>query len=245
MTTGSDLRENIYSQYGKDFQDSGENFDRVAADRWGKAYDWYFRNWLPADKSASIGELAPGTGKMLHFLKSRGYNNLSAVDISPDQVRMARQVAEDVTLGNALEWLAERKGHFDLIIALDLIEHFTRSEALQFLELCYAALKQGGRLILQTPNADSPFGMQHRFNDMTHEWCFNNNLLKRLFFRTGFSDIEGRELGPPAWGYSFKATIRWFIWQTARSFMQLINIAEEGVTQPVLTRIFLMSAVRR
>lgn len=245
MTTGTDLRENIYSQYGRDFQDSGEAFDAVAADRWGKAYDWYFRNWLPADKSAAIGELAPGTGKMLHFLKSRGYRNLSAVDISPDQVRMARQVAEDVTLGNALEWLAERKGHFDLIIALDLIEHFTRPESLDFLDLCHAALKPGGRLILQTPNGDSPFGLQHRYNDMTHEWCFNNNLLERLMRRTGFDSIEGREMGPPPWGYSLKATVRFIIWRVARAMIQLVNIAEQGGPEPVLTRVFLMSGRRR
>jgi len=245
MTTGSDLRENIYSEYGRDFQDSGDIFDPVAADRWGKAYDWYFRGWLPTDKAAVIGELAPGMGKMLYFLKVRGYTNLSAVDISPDQVRMARQVTDDVALGSALEWLAARKGRFDLLIALDLIEHFTRPEALEFLDLCYAALKPGGRLILQTPNGDSPFGLQHRYNDMTHEWCFNNNLLERLMRRSGFESIEGREMGPPPLGYSLKATARFMIWRVARALIQLVNIAEQGGPEPVLTRIFLMSGVRR
>ena len=239
-----ELRRSIYSHYGRDFQDAGEQFDAAAATRWGKAYEWYLRGWLPKKKDAVIAELACGNGKLLYFLQQHGFRSVNGVDISPDQVALARQVVPDVAHGDALDWLAQRPNTFDLLVALDLIEHFRRDEALRFLGLCFAALKPGGRLILQTPNADSPFGLQHRYNDLTHEWAFNGNQLARLLRRTGLAHIEMRELGPVPWGYSIASTIRWIVWRTIRSGLQVWNLAETGAKLPVLTRVFLISAAR-
>jgi SAM-dependent methyltransferase len=238
------LRHAIYSRYGRDFQDATEVFDAAAAARWGKAYRWYLRGWLPEDKNAFIVELACGNGKLLHFFKQHGYSNLQGVDISPDQVGLARQVIPDVTQANVLDWLAPRKNHFDLIVALDLIEHFTRDEALRFVDLCFTALKPGGRLILQTPNADSPFGMQHRYNDITHEWAFNANQLTRLMRRAGFESIKARNQGPVPWGYSLVSTFRCMVWLVIRMALQIWSLAETGARLPVLTRVFLISAHR-
>jgi SAM-dependent methyltransferase len=174
-------------------------------------------------------------------LKSRGYTNLYGVDIAPDQVALARQVA-NVDQENLLSWLAERPERFDLLIGLDIIEHFARDEALRFLELAYAALKPGGRLVLQTPNADSPFGLQVRYGDITHEWAYNVNQLARLLRRAGFVAIEAREQGPVPWGYSLASTARFVVWRLIRAGLQLWNLAETGARLPVLTRVFLIKA---
>lgn len=239
------LREVIYTRYGHDFQDAGDIFDASAAERWGKAYRWYLRGWLPEHKGAAIAELACGYGRLLYFLKQIGFTNLCAVDISPDQVALARQVTCNVDQANVLDWLAERKQQFDSIIALDLVEHFTRIEVLRFLDLCFCALKPGGRLILQTLNADSPFGLQHRYGDITHEWAFNTNQLTRLLRRAGFAEVQPREQGPVPWGYSFASTGRWVVWRAIRAGLQVWNLAETGAPLPALTRIFLFSGVRR
>jgi len=162
------------------------------------------------------------------------------VDIAPDQVALARQVAT-VDQGDLLSWLAERPERFDLLIGLDIIEHFARDEALRFLELAYASLKPGGRLVLQTPNADSPFGLQVRYGgDITHEWAYNVDGLARLLRRAGFVAIEAREQGPVPWGYSLVSTARFLVWRLIRAGLQLWNLAETGATLPVLTRVFLI-----
>ena len=57
---------------------------------------------------------------------------------------------------SVLEWLGDRKLQFDLIVSLDLIEHFQREEALRFLDLCFAALKPDGRLILANAERRQP-----------------------------------------------------------------------------------------
>ncbi|HZM34873.1 MAG TPA: class I SAM-dependent methyltransferase [Burkholderiales bacterium] len=239
-----DVRSAAYGNYGRDFQDTSTHFDAITAARWGKAYRYYLRDWFPKEYSARIGELACGNGKLLHLLKELGYTNLYGVDISADQVASARQVVATIDHGNALDWLAERGGFFDLLIALDFIEHLHRHEVLRFLDLCQAALKPGGRLILQTPNADSPFGLGMRYNDPTHEWAFNANQLGRLLMRAGFGCIECRCQGPIPWGYSWRSTLRWFLWLPIQTGLQIWNIAETGTGLPVLTRVFLISALR-
>ncbi|GIW56227.1 MAG: hypothetical protein KatS3mg082_2631 [Nitrospiraceae bacterium] len=194
------LREAVFASYGRDWQDATERFQPGAADRWGLAYAWYLRGWLPTARDAAIADLACGQGRFLHWLKSLGYTNLSGVDISADQVALARQVVPSVEKADALGWLAQHPERFDCLIGLDIVEHFTRDEAVRFLELCFVALKPSGRLILQTPNADSPFGLQHRYNDISHEWAFNVNQLTRLLRRAGFTAIEPREQGAGALG---------------------------------------------
>ncbi len=237
------FREAVYASYGHDFQDAAERLDPGAADRWGRAYGWYLRGWLPTRRDAAIADLACGQGRLLHWLKSRGYTNLSGVDIAPDQVALARQVA-NVDLEDLLSWLAERPERFDLLIGIDIMEHLARDEALRFLELAYAALKPGGRLVLQTPNADSPFGLQMRYGDITHEWAYNANQLGRLLRRAGFVAIEPREQGPVPWGYSPASTARYLVWRLIRMGLQTWNLAETGARLPVLTRVFLIKADR-
>ena len=205
----------------------------------------YLRHWLPGSKDSSIVDLACGYGRLLHFFRGHDYNHITGVDISPDQVKRAREVVQDVYQANVLDFLDNHRGSFDLITALDLIEHFTKAEVLRFLDACHAALKPGGRLILQTPNADSPFGIASRYNDLTHEVCFNPNALGRLLAQASFTRIEMREVGPVPLGYSVTSSLRFAVWQLIRAGLLLWNAAETGsVGSCVLTRNFIIAATR-
>jgi len=200
MKDRTTMREKIFRSYGKHFQDTCFQFDSPAVMRWSKAYKYYLRGWLSIRRDANIVDLGCGSGKMLYLLKGLGFTNLKGVDISSDQVTAAKQVIEEVYQSDAINWLENRNEEFNLILALDLIEHFYKEEALIFLERCFSALKPGGRLILQTPNASSPFGIYHIYNDNTHEWAYNVNQLERLLRRAGFVNINVRETGPVPWG---------------------------------------------
>lgn len=208
-------RSRIYRKYASGFQSSNSVFDIEKASRWGKAYDYYFRDWLPKDKNASIIDLACGGGKLLYYFKERGYSHLSGVDISPEQINLAKQIVPEVVQDNILDFLKDYPDKFDLITGLDIIEHFHKEEVLDFLDLCYKSLRNGGRLILQTPNADSPWGTTHRYNDFTHEVCFNPNAILRLLQLCNFHNTEVREQGPVTKGYSLSSTIRYGIWQNS------------------------------
>ena len=246
MSHQQDYRTRIYENYATSFQDAPKSFDQEAAWHWGRGYRHYLRAWLPEDKNAKIIDLACGGGKLLYFFKRMGYLNTEGVDISPEQVKLARQVTASVAEADVLEWLEAHSSTFDLITALDLIEHFQKPEVLRFLDACYNALKPGGRLIIQTPNADSPWGMSIRHGDFTHEVGLNPNALSRLLALVGFSRMESRETGPIDIGHSLKSTVRYAIWQTIRAGLKLWNLAETGgAGSSVFTRVFLIAAVKK
>lgn len=239
-----DYRKRLYERYASRMQDRGETFDEAAAKRWARSYRRYVRGLLPADKAAPIADVGCGCGMFLYLLRQSGYTDLHGVDISSEQVALARQVCDDVREGDAIEYLEARPGEFAFISALDLIEHFRKDEVLRFLDACHEALVPGGRLVLQTPNAESPWGLMHRYHDFTHEVCFDPNCLLRLLNVCGFSGVRARELGPVVHG--LKSGVRWMLWKVIRRTLWVWNIVETGYAgSGVYTRVFLASGAKR
>ena len=196
-------------------------------------------------KMRGLSTLLAVTENYFIFSRNNGYRNLTGIDISPDQVALTRQVTTDVIQGNVLEHLEQNPNSYDLIISFDLIEHFHKDEVLRFLDGCHTALKPNGRLILQTPNADSPWGSTIRYGDFTHEVCFNSNVLCRLLKLVGFQQTKAREAGPVPWGYSAVSTVRYLIWQLIRCGLSLWNLVETGSKgDGVFTRVFLVSGIK-
>jgi SAM-dependent methyltransferase len=241
MTTT--YRTRIYERYASRENTEVPAFDPAAARHWGRTYDHYLRGWLPADRSAAIADLGCGAGGLLHFFQERGFTALSGVDGSAEQVQIARQVVPGVVQGDVFDFLAEHPAAFDLITALDILEHFRKEEVLRLLDGCYAALRPGGRLILQTPNADSPFISTIRYGDFTHEVCFNPYSLRWLLGLCGFRAIEARECGPRPSG--LLSCGRFVAWQLIRAGVQFWNLVETGSSgSRIHTRVFLMSGTK-
>lgn len=240
-----DYRSRIYEKYATGFQNASTAFDFASATQWGKAYNYYFRGLLPAHKDAAIVDLACGWGRLLYFFTKRGYTHVNGVDISSEQVQIARQVIQDVYHENILDFLKKHENSFDLITGLDIIEHFNKNEVIDFFDLCYKSLKQGGRIIFQTPNADSPFVGTDRYGDFTHELGFTPRSLTNLLQMCHFNDILVREQGPVIKGYSLKASFRSVVWQIIRSGLKLWNLVETGNTgSNIFSRTFLVSGIK-
>lgn len=203
-------------------------------------YDRYLRGWLPDDPDAAILDAGCGTGRLLAFLRRRGYSQISGVDLSPQQVELARKAQLPVEQGDVLEYLAERPAAFDFITAMDLVEHLSRDEILRFIELARQALRPGGTLIVQTPNPDSPFFGSVRYGDLTHEIALAPRVMCALLRAGGFGECRLREAAPVAWGYSIKSTVRWALWQCLRFGIGFCNIVETGSPgSGVYTRVYL------
>lgn len=239
----TEFREEIYDRYATAIQDRGEHFDLAAARRWGRAYAHFLRGWFPDSKTAAIADLGCGNGQLLQLLKDNGYHNLRGIDVSASQVKLARQVVPDVDLGDALGFLRASESEFDLILSLDVIEHLTKDEALEFLKLSFAALRPGGRLVLQTPNLDSPMSGAVRYGDFTHEIGFTPACLGSLLRLVGYTEIAPREMGPIALGYSLASSVRNLAWQAARLGVRLFNTIETGAAGGgIYTRVFMIAA---
>lgn len=153
-------------------------------------------------------------------------------------------MTSEVVEADVLDFLEEHPQAFDLITGLDGVEHFFKKEVIRLLDFCYAALRPGGRLILQTPNAESPWGNAIRYGDFTHGCCLAPLGLLRLLALCNFRDMEVRETGPIPWGYSVPPTLRYIFWQGCRLFLKLWNAAEAHAGSGVYIRVFLASGLK-
>ena len=220
-------------------------FDYAAADRWEPCLRHYLRGWLPHTRNAGIVDLGCGDGKVLYLLQKRGYSRLVGVDLSSSRCAVARQVTDQVETLDVISYLRRGGEPVDLLLALDLIEHLPRSATPEFLDLCARRLRPGGRIVLRTPNAVSPFFGQVRYDDLTHEQCFTPASLTALLAGAGLDRVEIRESDPIPHGYSVRSSMRHCCWRLLRLALAAANLVETGsVGGGVWTRVFYASAVR-
>ena len=183
---------------------------------------------FPADRSAAVLDLGCGHGALLHFAREAGYTNLRGVDGSPEQVAAARRLGiEGVEEGDLRDALAAQPDvSLDVVIAFDVIEHFTRDELLPFVDEVRRVLKPGGRWIIHVPNGESPFGGRMRYWDLTHELAFTRTSLAQLLLASGFAEVRCFEDQPVVHGT--KSAARWLLWKGFRGLLRLYIAAETG-----------------
>lgn len=204
------------------------------------------RDHFPADKQARVLDVGCGHGTLLYFARQEGYNNISGVDVSAEQVEAAHHMGiTEVQRGDLMESLqALPDGSQDVVIAFDVIEHFTRSELLPFVDEVRRVLNKDGRWLIHAPNGESPFVGRVFHGDFTHEQAFTQNSIKQLLFASQFSDVQCFEDYPIAHG--LKSSIRRVFWKGIRSVLRFCIVAETGdaATRHILSQNFLTIAQR-
>lgn len=201
---------------------------------------------FPDNREAEILDIGCGHGALLHFAREAGYTQASGVDVSPQQVALAGRLGiTGVRQGDLLVTLRSLEpGSLDAVVALDVIEHFTKDELVDLVDAVARALKPGGRWIIQAPNGESPFCGAIRFGDLTHEQAFTRTSLDQLLRVSGFASVHVHETAPIPHG--FKSAIRWVLWQFIRAGLRLWSVAETGDAgrDAVFTRNLLAVATR-
>ncbi|MBU1853982.1 MAG: class I SAM-dependent methyltransferase [Candidatus Omnitrophica bacterium] len=211
--------------------------------RTGHMYNVYLKGWLPADKSASLVDVGCGNGTLIRILKRAGYKDIQGVDSNKCKVEISRKEEARIVESDAVIFLQDKSESFDLILAMDLIEHLKKERIRSFLQACFSALKKNGRLVLQTPNAESPWGMTCVYGDFTHETIFSPLWLKELLELAGFVNIELRPTGPVVHGAL--SLVRFFVWKIIWFFLAIWNIAEKGdIGGGIYTRVFMVSGTK-
>ena len=144
----------------------------------------------PVSKDARIFDLGCGSGSLIAALKEAGYHRVSGMDLSEEQVKMAHGMGvSEVMLGDAMQYLRDTPEGFDVITGMDIIEHFTKDELVELLQLIQRKLKAGGMAIFRTPNMDAPIASAFALGDFTHENYLNASSAEQVMLSCGFQDV--------------------------------------------------------
>jgi 2-polyprenyl-3-methyl-5-hydroxy-6-metoxy-1,4-benzoquinol methylase len=186
------------------------------------------RKFFPANRSVSILDIGCGFGPLLHTLKKLDYTNISGLDASPEQVKVAHQLGlECVRCGDiADELLGTNDSTWDVITAIDVLEHFSKDEVLFLLDNIHRVLKPGGLLILHVPNGEAIFSGKIYFGDFTHQVAFTRKSISQVTLCSGFASVRCYEDAPIAHG--LLSGVRAIFWQFIRNWYRFVNAVETG-----------------
>jgi 2-polyprenyl-3-methyl-5-hydroxy-6-metoxy-1,4-benzoquinol methylase len=240
----SDYKERFYRAYysthlvGRKGQASLEQFTLR-----GRLYDANWSHLIPSDRRAAILDVGCGTGSLVWWLQRRGYAAAEGIDVSAEQIEIAvRLGVRNVAVADLAEHLGERPGRYDVLILRDVLEHLERPRILQALDLCREALRPGGVLLVQVPNAEAPFWGRIRYGDFTHELAFTEGSLRQLFATVGFGSIAVYPAGPVC--LRAKDIPRQILWRCMEAVCKLMVFAETGRRWAVVTESIIATARR-
>jgi 2-polyprenyl-3-methyl-5-hydroxy-6-metoxy-1,4-benzoquinol methylase len=206
-------------------------------------WDKHFGGLLPTNPDARILDVGCGHGALVYWLGQRGYRNAEGIDLSAEQVATAERLGVgNVRRGDITGYLGSRSGYYDGLILRDVIEHFSRDEILEILRLARCALRPGGTIILQVPNAESPFFGRIRYGDFTHEIAFSASSLVQVLQLTGYHRIRLRSTSPVV--RSLPSLVRVGLWKGVEAFYRLLLFAEVGGGGRIVTQGIIAAADR-
>ena len=197
--------------------------------------DAVIRPLLPSSTNARIADLACGSGDLLATLIAAGYTRLAGVDISTEQVqRCHARGLMFVSRGDVRDFLKNRGGEYDCLIAIDLFEHLKLDQAVELARAAAQALTPGGQLIIQTCNANSPVFGSVRYADLTHLTAYTPSSVRQLLLAAGFDSVHVLPVKPT--GRTFVGGIRRAAWELLSGAVRLYLFVETGQTGQIVSR---------
>jgi len=118
---------------------------------------WWFatRTWaietfldqLPQKQNLDVLDVGCGAGNMIHHLAQ--YGCVRGIEVDARPVKIAQQRGYDVRLGDATQTIPFPDASFDLVTALDVIEHVDAD--VNIMREAFRVLRPGGALLITTP----------------------------------------------------------------------------------------------
>ncbi len=186
-------REKLFANYHKTHVAFVDSDDQEKLDWFQKyTYSYYLPHIKGVDKNRSkILEIGCNKGFLLAALSGYGFKKLYGIDISPDDIEIAKKIVPDaiVTYEDALSYLDKNDGPFDIIILKAVLEHMSKDDIMILLEKIKSALNNNGKIIVDVPNMDWLFSTHERYMDFTHEVGFTKESLRQVM-NIFYSDVQ-------------------------------------------------------
>ena len=120
-----------------------------------------------------------------------GFSNFEGVEIGKEQFEFTKKnITNRVHLiKNTVTFLEKKKKYYDIIIMLDVLEHISKDQVLEYLTI-KKSLKTGGKFIFRVPNGSNPYNYFNVYGgDFTHETVFTKKIIKQISGTIGFSSV--------------------------------------------------------
>ena len=233
------FRQALYDQYLSTFKDDGTWEKKRAI-----LHNWCEQNLQPflkkLSKQSRILELGCGRGEVLDFLSKQGFSSAEGIDTSEEQVMAAKRYGLQVYHSDVFEFLQATHHAYDLIFAIDFVEHFTRQELIQLLYGIKEILNKNGHLIFRTPNGQGIFAGQIIYGDLTHMTILTPQSLRQILRFTGFEIVSVKESIFPSRG--LKSKMRYMLWHVLKIGLNMMRRVSSGKNQDIWTENFVCIA---
>ena len=156
--------------------------------------------YLPYIQRAAIGtadlpilDLGCGRGEWLELLKENNYI-AAGVDKNRVFVQFCKDLELDVLESDAIEYLKSLKANsYGVITGFQIAEHLSLTTLVELLDESLRVLKEGGIMILETPNPENLIvGSCDFYTDPTHRNPIPPSTLEFLMEARGFVNVEKR-----------------------------------------------------
>ncbi len=135
-------------------------------------------------KSGYILDVGAGTGALVKFLKTKGYENVCGIDLYPKV---------DFIEKGEITRLEFRDAHFSTVFCTEVIEHLQIEQIIKGLKEIHRVLNKGGYLIITVPCDENlerdavvcPI-CQHKFHIVGHLQSFSKKIISELLTQNNF-----------------------------------------------------------
>lgn len=171
---------------------------------------------FPKDRQSVILDVGCGHGALLYALREAGYVHARGVNGSAEQAQAAKRLGiAGVEREKAMPALASIvDASLDVVVAFDVIEHFTKDELVSLIDEVRRVLHPAGYWILHVSDGESPFFARIRYGDFTHEQAFTRISLDQLLRAIGLRSVACFEDRPVPHGVL--SVIREELWSLIR-----------------------------
>jgi 2-polyprenyl-3-methyl-5-hydroxy-6-metoxy-1,4-benzoquinol methylase len=217
MTT-SESAENTGFDYSFHYRTWHDDSDGHASKMIGFHCD-QLKPFLPERGPHAVLDIGCGMGFALLALGELGFADVRGIDLDREQIESClRRNLRVERVEDTRRYLKEHPQSFDVVLMLDVLEHIPVGEQISTIRAVYGALRPGGRVILQVPNASCMLASRQRYIDYTHHCSFTEHSLRFVLKNAGFENIQipgqGALRRPPLrlWRGSVRAGfVRWLV----------------------------------